>query len=403
MRKGATTLATAMLAFLATSCTPDGLIEGPTSEGGQYLPVLRGQAYAAGGGDLSGLWATWHPAGDTVVDSARVNADGTFEIHTTTPDSAGELLIDGPEPRAFHPFLYPFARDSLLHVTVVMVPRKWTIRRGIYKGQTVETSLDLVVDDDASQAAYSYYFGRPDRFVDPVRYVLDLRTWSADLLPAKVAFDHRYGSPTMTPQDSADIWGTLNRMEEIFGVDLFQPATAGPDWWPNPVTYSAADLVPGAIRLIYGGAGLDWLAGPLSSEPVLRWDQHLGNWAAGSRFSSFRVQHTYLNGGDLSIRAPLDSLRLGDGNQPWQTVLMHEMLHDLGVGHTLRIPSPQGPRMRTLEPSPYDVAYIELLREAMRVEEEQGTFLGIMPAVIGEREVLLGLPPVPDVDGKRWN
>ncbi|MCG6989295.1 MAG: hypothetical protein LJF06_14100 [Gemmatimonadetes bacterium] len=383
------------VAVFTPSCAPGGLIEAPSGRGGQYMPVLRGQAYAVGGGDLSGLWATWHPAGDTVVDSARVGTDGRFEIHTTTPHGEGALLIDAPDPRTFHPFLYPFDDDSLLDFTVVMVPLKWTVRHGIYEGQVVETSLDLVMDDDTNRGLYTYWFAQGDPLSDPVRYKLDAMTWPLDRFPAKVAFDHRNGSPDMTPRDSTEIWSVLDRMEEIFGIDLFQPVVADTAWWPKPVTYTAADLVPGVIRLDFGASGLDWGAKPLSDNAPLTWSQALGDWASGSRFTSFEVWHTMLDGGDITIRSTLDSLQLADGKVAWQTVLMHEMLHVLGVGHTCRIPSPQGPCMRTAEVSKYDVAYTELLREAMGVEEEHDTFLGIMPATIGERVVLLGLPALP--------
>lgn len=387
-------LAGLVLINLAAACSPAGLPEEPTGSSSPNLPAIRGRAFAVGGGDLSGLWATWHPTGKNVVDSARVGADGSFEIHTSAEAAGGELRIDGSAPRAFHPFLYPFSIDSLARgqVAVILVPRSWTIRKGLFEGQVVETRLDPVMDDDTDRLLYSYYFGQGDPLVDPVRYRLDLMTWPLDHLPAKAAFDHRHGSPSMTSQDSIDIWSVLDRMEGIFGIDLFQPAEADPAWWPDQVTYTAADLVPGVVRLSFGSLG--WGSKPLSDEPVLTWDQDLDGWATGGRFTSFQVRHTHLNGGDLTIRS-LDSLRLADGLIPWQTVLMHEMMHVLGVGHTCRVPSTQGPCMRTAEPSRYDVAYVELLRETMRLEEEHRTFLGIMPATIGERKMLLGLPALP--------
>jgi hypothetical protein len=76
----------------------------------------------------------------------------------------------------------------------------------------------------------------------------------------------------------------------------------------------------------------------------------------------------------------------------WPTVLAHAMLHVLGVGHSCRVPTSQGPCLRTQEPSRHDVAHIELLREVMLLERELGTFLGVVPATIGERRLLLGLP-----------
>lgn len=71
------------------------------------------------------------------------------------------------------------------------------------------------------------------------------------------------------------------------------------------------------------------------------------------------------------------------------------MLHVLGVGHTCRVASPQGPCLRTAEPSKWDVAYTELLRETLRLEREHGTPLGLVPAIIGERKELLDLPALP--------
>lgn len=55
--------------------------------------------------------------------------------------------------------------------------------------------------------------------------------------------------------------------------------------------------------------------------------------------------------------------------------------------------------MRTAEPSPLDVAYMELLRENIWLEREHDIFLGVVPAMIGERRVLLGKSALPTLEG----
>lgn len=368
---------------------------GASPEGDGPFPVIRGRVVAAGGGDASGLRATWRARDGSGGDAAPVAADGSFEIRATRADPAGELTIDGDPPRAFHPFLYPLHADSVSDLTIVMVPRQWTIRAGEHAEQVVDTSLDPVVDDDARNFLYSYFWGQAEPRADPVRYLLDLAVRPLEAMPARVAFDRQGGANPVSPQDSAAVWGVLDRMEEVFGLDLFEPAVAEPAWWSEPWRDDPG-LVPGVIRVVLEPP--TWHGNPLGETAPISWDQELGTWADEGRFSAFRVRHRLLDGGLLIVGA-FEPFQLSDGMIPWETVLTHEMLHVLGAGHTCRIPSPQGPCMRTAEPSPHDVAYMELLRETLRLEREEGTFLGIMPAVIGERRLLLGLPALPAVTG----
>jgi hypothetical protein len=370
--------------MLTSACSDD------TTSPGQDV-VIAGRVYAPSGSTFAGLWAVWRPVG-LQADSAPVAADGQFRIEVSAAAAAGELLIHDGVSQTFHPFLYPFQRADLEDIAIVLVPRRWTIQAGIHQGEVVSTSLDPVLEDDVGRVFYTYFFGRPQPFSAPTLYWLDLFTWPVEAWPAKVAFDHRYGSPDFTPADSLAIWEVLNRMEEVFGHDLFEAATAHPDWWPDPVTLADPGLISGVIRVIYEPPF--WGGRPLGEEPARVWHQDLGDWGAGGRFTAFQANSQFLNAGVLRVGA-LEPLTLTDGPVPWPTVLMHEVLHVLGVGHTCRIPSPQGPCVRTSEPSRFDVAYMELLREVMRLEEEHDAFPAIMPAAIGERKLLLGLPALP--------
>ena len=276
---------------------------------------------------------------------------------------------------------------------LVLVPARWTVQQGVHAGAVVETSLDLVMDDDDQFALYSYFWGRAHPRADPLVYRTELITWLDQEFPVSVAFDHANGTTELTPADSVAIWDVLNRMEEVFGVDLFEPVVADPSWWPEPWRDDWG-YRSGVIRVVHDPPS--WHGIPLSGEEPLLWAQDLGEWAAGGRFTAFEVTHQLLDGGLLVVGA-FEPLRLADGFIPWETVFMHEILHVLGAGHTCRIPSPQGPCMRTAEPSSHDVAYLELLRATMALERERGSFLGIMPATIGERRVILGASALPEL------
>lgn len=355
--------------------------------------LISGRLHAPAGFGVEGLTATWRTGG-AVAGSGPVATDGSFGFAVAESDSAGELDIQGGPRGDLHPFAWPLRAPQAESLAIVMVPRRWTVRSGIYQGQTVTTSLDLVMDDDADQLLYSYFFGQPEPRNAPSRYRVDPLTWPLDALPARVAFDHAHGAASFTAGDSAAIWTALDRMEEVFRLDLFTPAEADPAWWPDPFSTADPGFVPGVIRVIYDPP--QWGALPLGGEAPRTWEGDLGAWAGGGRFTAFRVNQQMLDGGVLRIGA-LDSLRLADGYIPWSTVLMHETLHVLGVGHTCRMPSPQGPCDRTAEPSALDVAYTELLREIIALEREHGTTLGLMPALAGERTLVLGRPPLPEL------
>lgn len=347
------------------------------------FPVLRGRVHMLPGGGLSGLRAHWRAEGSD--DSAPVGADGTFAIRVSTLRTAGELLVDGPEPRAFHPSLYPFSIDLAQDARVVMVPRSWTIRRGLYAGQTIPIRLDLVMDTE--EFGFTYFRGQTDE--DPGRYWAELQTWPLEHLPAKVAIDHTHSNPAVTPADSVGLWKILDRMEVIFGLDLFQPVPGDPAWWPEAQEWTP---VPGVIRMGYE-EGLTGATGTYSTLAADEWRQDLGAWAAGGAFTRFRVTRQLADAGWIRLGGNARFRFSDEGDTGWVTG--HEMLHVLGVGHTCGMQSPQGPCMRTMEASPNDVAYMELLREILLLEREVGTFLGVMPATIGERRILLGLSALP--------
>ena len=343
------------------------------------LPAIRGRVVTPAGTHHGALWAHWR-AGEA-HDSAAVQGDGTFVIRPDSTPDAGELLVDALEPRHYHPSLFPFSVDSAAGITIVLVPRTWTIRKGIYQGETVPTPLDLVMDDGNTGPAYFNTRGGGDRMLGY------LASWADELFPVKVALDRRSSPLEITAADSTRLWTVWNRMEQVFGVDLFQPVEADPTWAPR----SGSEAPPAVRRVIRVTKeptiiGMAMVQG--TAEPRV-WSRELGAWAAGGRWSAFELTRLDADAGWFAF---------GPGPEPpvgYGVVFSHEMLHVLGVGHTSRIPSPQGPAMRTQEPSRYDVAYIEMLRAVMRLELQHDTPYGVIPATIGERRIMLGLPALP--------
>lgn len=108
------------LSFLVlAACGENGT--GPPDPGDG--PVLQGTVHAVGGESPDELWAVWRTQDGEAADSARVQTDGGFEIQASRMETEGELLVDGSEPRTFHPFLLPFQADALDGVDLLVVPR----------------------------------------------------------------------------------------------------------------------------------------------------------------------------------------------------------------------------------------------------------------------------------------
>jgi hypothetical protein len=340
------------------------------------LPIVSGRLVSPVDANFSAFSPTWKSG--NVTDVGSTSPTGQFTIRLSQLDDKGELLIDAPPPSGFHPFLYQLNVDSASNLSVVMVPTAWTIQRGIYRGETVPISLDLVMDEPNLNP---YYFSYAS--VDGRSLTVEENSWPLDIFPVKVAIDHRNSSPDVTPEDSAAVWDVWNRMEVIFGINMFEPVQADPSWWPD----AGVHPIHGVIRFSKVSGTVDG-GQVLSTTPPLEWHQELGSWSVGGRFSSFTVIHRNADSGEYVFGT--ERTPIGD-----RIVWAHEMMHILGVGHTSRIPSTQGPAMRTPEPSKYDVAYTELLREIMRLERSRNTFLGLMPATIGQRRVQLGKSTLP--------
>ena len=324
----------------------------PRGAAAQDAPVMRGRVISAGEGPVHGLRVRVRSG--LFADSAEVRADGGFEVAVgplAGRDSV-ELLVDAADAarRVFHPALVRVPVSELEREReIVLVPRVWTIVAGRYAGERVEIRLDDAFGEGSEGrhgAFYRWAAGTGPRA---------LAGWPGVRFPLRVAFDREWSGEPITQRDSVAFWEAVGGLELAFGEDLFRPA-------------AFADAAPREN------------GGP--DDAILVWvDPALRNFTGYGSAISTRGDITY---GDLRLRrgALRDYASTG--------LVVHELLHTLGFGHTCAWRSVLAdvrrcPSRRAEEPTPEDVAYVQLasrVRDLERVDEARH---GLAAALAGDR------------------
>ena len=219
----------------------------------------------------------------------------------------------------------------------------WTIRGGSYDGVTVPI--------DAARATRKGKYWRLASMDGKPRIV----GWNPSRLPAAVAFR---GGLDVAPADSAAFWASLRRIEADMGMQLFQPVTLDSGDDPD-------DVIVVDIRPMARDDGLT----------LVTWSSH------GSVYDA-RIQ--------LRSSATLHNER----------VVIHEMMHALGFGHTtawMSVMSPW-PRMDG-RLTPEDVAYAQLAFVSRAALEQEDMWSGLALAASRKINLVYGqcdlfTPPV---------
>lgn len=201
----------------------------------------------------------------------------------------------------------------------------WTIRGGTYSGQSIPIDRSL-----ASKKASRFWR------ISNINGLRRIVGWNPSNLPARVAFRHgRIGSA-----DSVAFWSIISQLEADMGMHLFEPA-------------SLADLVDDEnvivvdVKSMVGDEGVTYIT-----------------WSNNSAPYDARV---FLKG-PSSLHDP--------------RVVMHEMMHALGFGHTTSWESimnagPGGPARPTAE----DVAYAQAAFESRASNEREDMWTRLALAV----------------------
>lgn len=209
-----------------------------------------------------------------------------------------------------------FVAPSTSTVVAQTSDSAWTIKAGSFAGQ--------IIPIDKSAAGHrSSRFWRIASIGGQKRIV----GWNPSRLPARVAFRPGRG---ISAADSAAFWEILGRMQTDMGMRLFEPAFLAEDTDPD-------DFIVIDTRPMTSAEGLT-----------------LVTWSSGGSLYDARVY----------LRSP-ETLR-----NP--RVVVHEMMHALGFGHTSAWTSVMngyggGPRGLT----PQDVAYAQLALESRAASERE--------------------------------
>jgi len=104
-------------------------------------------------------------------------------------------------------------------ISIVRIPREWTVERGLYKGTKIAVSLIAAYDttpEGSSFLSRATFAGNQSKEFGYYRY-----GWSNLSLPAKVVFDRTLTVSPITATDSTNLWKSLVALEEKYGRNLF--------------------------------------------------------------------------------------------------------------------------------------------------------------------------------------
>ncbi|MGE5101377.1 MAG: hypothetical protein ACM3SX_15420 [Deltaproteobacteria bacterium] len=262
------------------------------------------------------------------VDTLRVDSTGRFGalIRDVTGDSVTFVIESTPSSRYRGARLtVPKARLTE-EVRLLLVPRRWPIRRGRFTG------AEVPIDPDAAlrRAPDFGSFGR----VSSMRVV----GWMPGSYPVPVILRHDDGS-RISAADSTAFWDAARDVEQSLGDRFFIP-------WNDTTMHGRIFPVDVRVDRSVPGAGMTFIT----------WDSD-GNIFEGSvRFH---------------------------GSPEIQTrgVVEHELMHVLGFGHTTAWPSAMETRaLRARTVTEEDVAYAQLLMVVHAAQQDPLVVGGMIEA-----------------------
>ena len=229
----------------------------------------------------------------------------------------------------------------------------WTIKRGSYAGKSLALRYDSALGNGRDP---EHFWRRPESGQDG-----GVVGWNTERFPIPVAFRRGGRSGEISASDSAAFWAIIGEMASDLGRQVFRPATVAHAADPE-------DVIIVDVRLIEGIDGVSRLTWKPSGE-------------------LFDVRITFRETATLHDEA----------------VVMHEMMHALGFGHTKAWRSVVNPspyvRLRRL--SPEDVAYAEV-GMVLRVKHEQSEMRQLVRLAVeqekGSADLLTQFAP----DGMEW-
>jgi hypothetical protein len=265
------------------------------------------------------------------ADTLPVDSSGRFgalirDIGGEAHNDSVSLIIDASPTSRYAPARVVVSKSRLSEeIRILLVPRRWMIRRGRYAGSEVS------IDPSAALRRIPNYgsFGR----LSATRVV----GWMPGSFPIPVVL--RRDGPRITPADSIAFWDAVRDVESALGGHFFEP-------WSDTAMFGRIFPVDVRIDRRISGSGLTFAT----------WD------AAGNIFEGSIRFH-----GSREMQIP--------------AVVEHELMHVLGFGHTTAWPSTMETRTthaRVLTED--DVAYAQLLMVAHERQQDSLVVGGLIEA-----------------------
>ena len=324
--------------------------------------VVRGRGVPVDGGTFDGLSAAVR-VGNMMATTA-LDSTGAFELRLPGDFRRGaevEVWIDvaGTAPRRYFPsYARVSVRDIRHELRLVLVPMYWQITTGTYAGERVPLMIHDAFLPAQDAGLSSFYERTPIRAGTLADPPYRPAAWPAESFPIPVVLLRSGSGARIAARDSVEFWRNVDALETDFGFDMFRPMS-------EPVSETLDTIAAHGMILV----GVD---------------RRLGVPGTGA---AFRVAGQIL-GGRLNVWSR-STLREG-------RVVMHELLHAIGFGHTCSWQSLMAAgceMLRSERATPHDVAHAQAFLRIWQVQREHRTLFGVVSALNGERVVLLGIPP----------
>jgi hypothetical protein len=294
------------------------------------IALLTGRLVALDSQPIIGVRVIVEWGGQSVLanaDTLPVDSAGRFGtlVHDLAGDSVA-LVIDAPPSSRYEPARVAVRTTRLSdEIRILLVPKRWTIRRGTFAGAEVSIDPRLALRRIPNSGSFAR--------VSSAHVV----GWMPGSFPIPVVL--RRDGPRITAADSAAFWDAARDVESAMGGHFFVP-------WSDTAMYGRIFPVDVRIDRRISGAGLTFAT----------WDAN-GNIFEGSiRFH-----------GSRELRMP--------------AVVEHELMHVLGFGHTTAWPSAMETRTMELRAvTAEDVAYAQLLMVVHEWQQDSLVVGGLIEA-----------------------
>lgn len=159
-----------------------------------------------------------------VLDTTSIVAPSTYgdTVSFSIPGNDQYYPVIATVPRAS----FSVSTSSSDTISVVRIPREWTIERGMFAGQTIPISLKAAYDTAPDGTSLFGIYTRKGlrQMSNNPGYWFGNYNWSKISFPVKLVLNRNADtSYIMSAQDSIDLWNSANAMEEKYGRDLFYP------------------------------------------------------------------------------------------------------------------------------------------------------------------------------------